>query len=145
MNTREIISSHAYPLMAAIGTLSLVLIAVSLLPISKWTRLQNECIEKTFRLDGKNNAGIPAKVWSCNGGGNQIDSLTLSNRLGSLYKELNHFVHICLNIFHFSTDYCYYDKPFITWHASTSQSLFKCLYWDYSYIYRSIKSNEKFT
>ena len=35
----------------------------------KHAKTQNECIVKTFRTDGTNNAGIPSKVWSCNGGG----------------------------------------------------------------------------
>ena len=38
-------------------------------PISKWADSQNECITKTFRIDGNNTQGIPSKVWSCNGGG----------------------------------------------------------------------------
>jgi len=58
-----------YQLLAAIGTLSLLVLAISLLPIAKWSRTQNDCIERTFRTDGTNNAGIPSKVWSCNGGG----------------------------------------------------------------------------
>ncbi len=69
MTPREMIRTHAYPVLAVVSTVSLVLISVSLAPIAKWTRNQNECIEKTFRIDGTNNAGIPAKVWSCNGGG----------------------------------------------------------------------------
>ncbi len=69
MNPREIIREHAYPVLAVVSTASLALIACSLLPIADWARTQNECIEKTFRVDGTNNAGIPAKVWSCNGGG----------------------------------------------------------------------------
>ncbi|WP_320676972.1 hypothetical protein [Prochlorococcus sp. MIT 1300] len=70
MNPREAIRAHAYPVLAVISTLSLVGIFTSLVPIAKWTRTQNECIERTFRIDGKNTQGIPAKVWSCNGGGN---------------------------------------------------------------------------
>ena len=69
MTPREMIRAHAYPVLAGVSTVSLVLIAVSLVPVAKWSRTQNECIERTFRIDGKNNAGIPAKVWSCNGGG----------------------------------------------------------------------------
>ena len=63
------IRAHAYPLLAGISTVSLLLISVSLVPIAKWARTQNECVERTFRIDGINNAGLPAKVWSCNGGG----------------------------------------------------------------------------
>ena len=69
MNPREIIRAHSYPVLAAASTISLVIISVSLIPIADWARTQNECFERTFRVDGRNNAGIPAKVWSCNGGG----------------------------------------------------------------------------
>ncbi len=69
MTPREVIRAHAYPVLATISTVSLVMISASLVPVSKWTRSQNDCIERTFRIDGKNNAGIPTKVWSCNGGG----------------------------------------------------------------------------
>ena len=69
MDTREMIRAHAYPVFAAISTVSLLIIAVSLIPVAKWTRSQNECIDKTYRIDGINNAGLPTKVWSCNGGG----------------------------------------------------------------------------
>tara|TARA_B100000700_G_C14447719_1_gene580174 strand:+ start:82 stop:294 length:213 start_codon:yes stop_codon:yes gene_type:complete len=69
MDFRETITSHSYPIMAAISTVSIVLIAASLVPIAYWARSQNECIEKTYRSAGTNNAGIPTKVWSCNGGG----------------------------------------------------------------------------
>ena len=63
------IRAHAYPVLAAVSTVSLALISVSLLPIAQLARTQNECIERTFRVDGKNNAGLAEKVWSCNGGG----------------------------------------------------------------------------
>ena len=69
MDPRELFRSHAYPALAGISTVSLVLIATSLFPIGEWARMQNDCITRTFRVDGINNAGIPAKVWSCNGGG----------------------------------------------------------------------------
>ena len=70
MNPREFIREHAYPTFAAISTVSLIAISVSLLPIAQWAKTQNECIERTFRTDGTNKAGTPSKVWSCNGGGN---------------------------------------------------------------------------
>ena len=69
MNPRELIRAHAYPVLAGVSSVSLVIIAVSLVPLGQWARTQNECIERTFRIDGQNNAGVPAKVWSCNGGG----------------------------------------------------------------------------
>ncbi len=70
MTAREFIRNHAYPVLATASTLSFILIAISLLPIAHWARNQNDCIERTFRSDGTNNAGMPSKVWSCNGGGN---------------------------------------------------------------------------
>ena len=69
MTPREAIRAHAYPVLAAVSTVSLVVISISLAPIARWARIQNDCVERTFRVDGSNNAGIPAKVWSCNGGG----------------------------------------------------------------------------
>ena len=69
MNSREMIRAHAYPLLAGISTISLVVVSISLVPIARWARSQNQCIERTFRIDGKNKAGMPSKVWSCNGGG----------------------------------------------------------------------------
>ncbi len=69
MNPREMIRAHAYPVLAGVSTLSLVMISVSLVPIAEWARNQNDCVERTFRVDGINNASMPAKVWSCNGGG----------------------------------------------------------------------------
>ena len=69
MSPREMIRDHAYPVMALVSTISLVLISASLVPLANWARVQNECIERTFRIDGNNTQGIPAKVWSCNGGG----------------------------------------------------------------------------
>ena len=69
MNPREVIRAHAYPVLAVVSTFSLVIIAISLVPVAKWTRSQNECINKTYRIGGINYAGLPTKVWSCNGGG----------------------------------------------------------------------------
>ena len=69
MEPREIIRAHAYPVLAVISTVSLVGIFSSLVPIAEWARTQNDCVERTFRINGKNVQGLSAKVWSCNGGG----------------------------------------------------------------------------
>ena len=69
MNPKETMRKQFYPFFAAVSSISLLLISVSLLPIARWARTQNDCIERTFRTDGTNNAGVPSKVWSCNGGG----------------------------------------------------------------------------
>ena len=80
---KEFFDNHKYLLCAGLSTFSLVFTSISinsvsksvkdlstgLEPISVWADAQNECITKTFRIDGENTQGIPSKVWSCNGGG----------------------------------------------------------------------------
>ena len=80
---KELFDNNKYLICAGLSTLSLVFptfsifsvsksvkeISTDLEPISAWAYSQNECITKTFRIDGKNTQGIPSKVWSCNGGG----------------------------------------------------------------------------
>ena len=80
---KELFANNKYLICAGLSTLSLVLTSISnvsvsnsvneitkeLEPISLWADKQNECITKTFRINGKNTQGIPSKVWSCNGGG----------------------------------------------------------------------------
>ncbi len=73
MTPREMIRKHAYPFLAAISTMTLVITSISIIEasrsLSKWAKTQNECIERTFRINGKDTQGLSAKVWSCNGGG----------------------------------------------------------------------------
>ena len=80
---KELFDKNKYVIFSGLSTLSLVFSSISILSISKsaneistnlqpikaWANSQNECITKTFRIDGKNTQGIPSKVWSCNGGG----------------------------------------------------------------------------
>ena len=80
---KELVENNKYLIFAGISTLSLVFTSISIIslsksvkeistdlePLSTWAESQNECITKTFRIDGKNTQGIPSKVWSCNGGG----------------------------------------------------------------------------
>ena len=80
---KELFKNNKYLICAGLSTLSLVFTAISVIsvsksvkeisnelkPLSTWADSQNECITKTFRIDGKNTQGIPSKVWSCNGGG----------------------------------------------------------------------------
>jgi len=80
---KELFESNKYLICAGVSTLSLVFTSISIISVSKsfkeisndleplsvWAELQNECITKTFRIDGKNTQGMPSKVWSCNGGG----------------------------------------------------------------------------
>ena len=80
---KELFENNKYLLFAGLSTLSLVFTSISIIslsksvkeisnnlePLSTWVDSQNECITKTFRIDGRNTQGIPSKVWSCNGGG----------------------------------------------------------------------------
>ena len=80
---KELFHNNKYFICAGLSTLSLVFTSISIVSVSKsikdistdleaislWADSQNECITKTFRIDGKNTQGIPSKVWSCNGGG----------------------------------------------------------------------------
>jgi len=80
---KELFDKNKYLICAGLSTLSLVFTSISIIslsksvkeisnhmdPITAWADSQNECITKTFRIDGKNTQGIPSKVWSCNGGG----------------------------------------------------------------------------
>ena len=80
---KELFETNKYFICASLSTLSLLFTSISIIslsktvkeistnlePISEWAESQNECITKTFRINGKNTQGIPSKVWSCNGGG----------------------------------------------------------------------------
>ena len=80
---KDLLESHKYLICAGLSTFSLIFTSISVIsisksvkevstalePISLWADSQNECITKTFRIDGINTQGIPSKVWSCNGGG----------------------------------------------------------------------------
>ena len=83
MKAKEFIATYKYLIMAGFSTISILVSSLSILSVSRsvkevssslsklstWADNQNECIERTFRIDGKNTQGIPSKVWSCNGGG----------------------------------------------------------------------------
>ena len=80
---KELFDNNKYLICAGLSTVSLVFTSFSIIsvsksvkeisthlePVSAWADSQNECITKTFRIDGKNTQGMPSKVWSCNGGG----------------------------------------------------------------------------
>ncbi len=80
---KELLDNNKYLIFAGLSTLSLLFTSISIISVSKsvneisnnlesistWADSQNECITKTFRIDGKNTQGMPSKVWSCNGGG----------------------------------------------------------------------------
>ena len=83
MKTKEFIQTNKFFILAGFSTISIIISSLSILAVSKsikevsnsllsisaWANNQNECVEKTWRVDGKNTQGIPWKVWSCNGGG----------------------------------------------------------------------------
>ena len=80
---KDLFEKNKFAIFAGISTLSLVFTSISIFSLSKsakqissdlepikaWANSQNECITKTFRIDGENTQGMPSKVWSCNGGG----------------------------------------------------------------------------
>tara|TARA_Y100001968_G_scaffold293767_1_gene299897 strand:- start:375 stop:626 length:252 start_codon:yes stop_codon:yes gene_type:complete len=80
---KDLLKSHKYIICAGLSTFSLLFTSISIIsisksvkelstalePISSWSETQNECITKTYRINGKNTKGIAHKVWSCNGGG----------------------------------------------------------------------------
>ena len=83
MKITEFIQTNKFVIMAGFSTISIIISSLSILSVSRsveelsnsllsistWANNQNECVEKTWRIDGENTQGIPSKVWSCNGGG----------------------------------------------------------------------------
>ena len=83
MMLKALFDNHKYLICAGLSTFSLIYtsisitsisrsikeVSITLEPISVWADTQNECVTKTYRINGKNTQGIPSKVWSCNGGG----------------------------------------------------------------------------
>ena len=57
-----------YPIFSAISTITLIVGVAYLAPIAKWTRSQNECIQKTSDGDDSNQGDLANKVMKCNGG-----------------------------------------------------------------------------
>ena len=80
---KDLLDNNKYLILLGLSTVSLVVTSISVIslsksvneisndlePLSAWANSQNECITKTFRIDGRNTQGMPSKVWSCNGGG----------------------------------------------------------------------------
>ena len=50
LTPREMIRAHAYPVLAAVSTISLVVIAASLAPIGKQAGYQNRCVEEMLAV-----------------------------------------------------------------------------------------------
>ncbi len=65
---RKSVIKFIYPVLAAISTASLVVVATRLAPISKWSGSQNECIATTIDFADAETDSIAYKVMRCNGG-----------------------------------------------------------------------------
>ena len=77
LSAREMVRAHAYPVLAAISSISLVVMAVSLLPLARQSSQWAECFEHNVSFNSKRfaDAGMSpseARAWAtrfCNGGG----------------------------------------------------------------------------
>ena len=58
LTPREMVRAHAYPLLAAISTISLVVIAASLVPIAKRAQTLNQCTAKLEAIGSPNVSAI---------------------------------------------------------------------------------------
>ncbi|WP_231906013.1 Ets-domain-containing protein [Prochlorococcus sp. MIT 1306] len=71
---REMVRSHAFPVLAALSTISLIVIAWSLIPISRQAARWNGCFEESLRWqrrDFSTESKTISKLWAtryCNGG-----------------------------------------------------------------------------
>ena len=57
-----------YPILSSISTITLMVGVARLSPIAKWTRSQNECIQKTSIGNATDEINLASKVMRCNGG-----------------------------------------------------------------------------
>mgnify|MGYP006270104153 CR=1 FL=1 len=64
LSPREMVRAHAYPVLAAISTLSLVVIAASLVPVAQRAHALNACASKIEALGRP----APMAVRFCQGG-----------------------------------------------------------------------------
>lgn len=64
LTPREMVRAHAYPVLAAIGTIALVVMAASLVPIAKRAQALNQC---TAKLEALGSPSVAA-VRLCQGG-----------------------------------------------------------------------------
>ena len=53
---REMVRAHAYPVLAVVSTISLVVIAASLVPIAKQADYQSRCVEEFLSMLPNRNA-----------------------------------------------------------------------------------------
>ena len=67
---REMVRAHAYPVLAVVSTISLVVIAASLVPMAKQAGYQNRCVEEmaaVFPATGNQQMKHFVAVASCAG------------------------------------------------------------------------------
>ena len=62
------IRKFIYPVLSSISTITLIVGVARLSPIAKWTKSQNECIQKTSIGNPSNQISLANKVMRCNGG-----------------------------------------------------------------------------
>lgn len=70
LTPREMVRAHAYPVLAAVSTVALVVIAASLAPIGKLAGYQSRCIEEmlsVFPPTGNQQMKHFVAVKQCNG------------------------------------------------------------------------------
>ena len=46
LSPREMVRAHAYPVLAAVSTTALVVIAISLIPIARHAQHMNQCVSR---------------------------------------------------------------------------------------------------
>ena len=46
LTARELVRTHAYPVLAAVGTTALVVIAICLIPIARHAQHMNQCVSR---------------------------------------------------------------------------------------------------
>lgn len=74
MTPREMVRAHAYPVLAALSTISIIVIAGSVIPISRQAARWNVCFQESLRLQRKDNPKDSLSYWKllstryCNGG-----------------------------------------------------------------------------
>ncbi len=72
LTPREMIRAHAYPVLAAVSTVALVVSAASLAPLGKQAGYQSRCIEEmlaAFPANGNQQMKHFVAVRQCNGQG----------------------------------------------------------------------------
>ena len=67
LTPREMVRAHAYPVLAAVSSLSLLAIALQLIPIARQASSFNACVEQTVSNADGNPRGRALATRICNG------------------------------------------------------------------------------